>query len=138
MAAPRRKADANDTPTSKGSASKGSAGKGSAGKGSKGGASTSKGSKGGGRWSKGGSKGKSAGLRALDLAAHLEAPARGYLLLGEERFQAGIRRYLEAHQYANTETTDLWDAIEAAADEPVREMMDAWIFRPGHPVVTVS
>lgn len=58
--------------------------------------------------------------------------------LGDEPFQAGIRRYLDAHRFANTETGDLWDAIEAAADEPVREMMDAWIFRPGHPVVTIS
>ena len=57
--------------------------------------------------------------------------------LGEDRFQAGIRRYLTAHEYGNTETTDLWDAIEAATGEPVRQIMDTWIFRPGHPVVTV-
>ncbi|MEZ5138407.1 MAG: M1 family metallopeptidase [Acidimicrobiales bacterium] len=58
--------------------------------------------------------------------------------LGEERFQAGIRRDLESHQYANTETTDLWDAIEEASGEPVRQMMDSWIYRPGHPVVSVA
>ena len=58
--------------------------------------------------------------------------------LGEDRFQAGIRRYLETHQYSNTETTDLWDAIEEASGEPVRQMMDSWIFRPGHPVVSVE
>jgi puromycin-sensitive aminopeptidase len=58
--------------------------------------------------------------------------------LGDDRFQAGIRHYLETHQYGNTETTDLWDAIEAASGEPVRQMMDSWIYRPGHPVVTVA
>lgn len=58
--------------------------------------------------------------------------------LGEDRFQAGIRRYLETHQYANTETTDLWDAIEAATGEPVRQMMDSWIYRAGHPVVRIE
>jgi puromycin-sensitive aminopeptidase len=58
--------------------------------------------------------------------------------LGEDRFQAGIRRYLETHQYANTETTDLWDAIEEATGEPVRQLMDSWIYRPGHPVVSVE
>jgi puromycin-sensitive aminopeptidase len=58
--------------------------------------------------------------------------------LGEDQFQAGIRHYLETHQYANTETTDLWDAIEAATGEPVRSLMDSWIFRPGHPVVTIE
>ncbi|MCU1355934.1 MAG: putative aminopeptidase [Acidimicrobiales bacterium] len=58
--------------------------------------------------------------------------------LGEARFQAGIRRYLETHAYANTETTDLWDAIEAATGEPVRSLMDSWIFRPGHPVIGIA
>jgi len=58
--------------------------------------------------------------------------------LGEDRFQAGIRHYLEKHSYANTETTDLWDAIEEAAGEPVRQLMDSWIFRPGHPVISVT
>ncbi|MEO6989370.1 MAG: M1 family metallopeptidase [Aquihabitans sp.] len=57
--------------------------------------------------------------------------------LGEDRFQAGIRHYLTAHEYGNTETTDLWDAIEEATGEPVRQIMDTWIFRPGHPVVNV-
>ena len=58
--------------------------------------------------------------------------------LGEERFQAGIRHYLRTHAYGNTATTDLWDAIEEATGEPVRAIMDTWIFRPGHPVVTVE
>jgi len=56
--------------------------------------------------------------------------------LGADRFQAGIRLYLRTHAYANTETTDLWDAIESATGEPVRQIMDSWIFRPGHPVVS--
>jgi puromycin-sensitive aminopeptidase len=58
--------------------------------------------------------------------------------LGEDRFQAGIRHYLTTHAYGNTETTDLWDAIEEATGEPVRQIMDSWIFQPGHPVVSVA
>jgi puromycin-sensitive aminopeptidase len=58
--------------------------------------------------------------------------------LGEDRFQAGIRHYLNTHQYANTETTDLWDAIEEATGEPVRQTMDSWIFHPGHPVISIT
>ncbi len=58
--------------------------------------------------------------------------------LGDDRFQAGIRLYLETHAYANTETTDLWDAIEEATGEPVRQIMDSWIFRPGHPAISVA
>ena len=55
--------------------------------------------------------------------------------LGEDRFREGIRRYLGAHQYANTETTDLWDAIEEATGEPTRRIMDSWIFQGGYPLI---
>ena len=40
--------------------------------------------------------------------------------------------------YGNTETTDLWDAIEEATGEPVRRIMDSWIFQGGHPIVSVE
>jgi puromycin-sensitive aminopeptidase len=57
--------------------------------------------------------------------------------LGPERFRDGIRRYLAKHAYGNTETHDLWDALEAETGEPVRRVMDAWIFQPGYPAITV-
>jgi puromycin-sensitive aminopeptidase len=57
--------------------------------------------------------------------------------LGAERFRAGIRRYLAAHSYGNTETHDLWDALEAESGLPVRRIMDAWIFQPGYPSIHV-
>jgi puromycin-sensitive aminopeptidase len=60
------------------------------------------------------------------------------LYLGEDRFRDGIRRYMATHAYGNTETTDLWDAIEASSGEPVRRVMDTWIFQGGHPVVGAS
>jgi puromycin-sensitive aminopeptidase len=55
--------------------------------------------------------------------------------LGEDAFRDGIRAYLAQHAYANTETTDLWDAIEASTGEPVRHIMDTWIFQGGYPVL---
>ena len=58
--------------------------------------------------------------------------------LGDERFRQGVSQYLTQHQYANTETNDLWDAIEATSGEPVRQMMDSWIWQPGYPLVTAS
>ena len=58
--------------------------------------------------------------------------------LGAERFRAGVRHYLEAHRFGNTETADLWDAIEAASGEPVRDVMDSWILQGGFPLVTVD
>jgi puromycin-sensitive aminopeptidase len=53
-------------------------------------------------------------------------------------FRDGIRLYLKKHQYSNTETGDLWDALETASREPVRKMMDSWIFQPGFPIIDVS
>ncbi len=58
--------------------------------------------------------------------------------LGGPVFQRGIGQYLEAHKYANTETSDLWDAIEEASGEPARKIMDSWIFQGGFPVVSVE
>jgi puromycin-sensitive aminopeptidase len=58
--------------------------------------------------------------------------------LGPERFRNGIRAYLRQHALGNTDTTDLWDALEASTGEPVRRIMDAWILRGGHPLVVVE
>ena len=57
--------------------------------------------------------------------------------LGADAFRDGIRRYLQAHQYGSTETTDLWDALEEETGEPIRAMMDTWIFQGGFPLVSV-
>jgi puromycin-sensitive aminopeptidase len=58
--------------------------------------------------------------------------------LGEDQFRSGIRQYLLEHAYGTTETTDLWDAIESATGEPVRRIMDSWIFQGGFPVISVD
>jgi puromycin-sensitive aminopeptidase len=58
--------------------------------------------------------------------------------LGAEPFRDGIRVYLQRHQYANAETTDLWDALEESTKQPVRALMDSWIFQPGFPLISVA
>ncbi len=58
--------------------------------------------------------------------------------LGEADFRTGIRAYLAQHAYGNTETTDLWDALEAATGQPVRRIADTWIFQGGHPAIGVD
>jgi len=58
--------------------------------------------------------------------------------LGADAFRDGIRVYLQRHQYANAETTDLWDALENSSEQPVRTLMDSWIFQPGYPLITVE
>ena len=57
--------------------------------------------------------------------------------LGEEEFRQGISLYLKTHAHANTETGDLWDAIEKANPTvPVRELMDSWIWQAGYPLIS--
>ena len=58
--------------------------------------------------------------------------------LGPERFRDGVRHYLRTHAYGNTETSDLWDAIETVTEAPVRRIMDSWIWQGGHPIVSVA
>jgi puromycin-sensitive aminopeptidase len=58
--------------------------------------------------------------------------------LGAEEFRKGISLYLKKHEYANTETSDLWDALQESTREPVRGLMDSWIFQQGFPIVSVA
>lgn len=58
--------------------------------------------------------------------------------LGADVYREGIRHYLRKHSYANTRTTDLWDAIEEVSGHPVRDVMNTWILQGGYPLVTLS
>ncbi len=58
--------------------------------------------------------------------------------LGEDTFRKGVSNYLKEHAHANTETADLWAALEAASGEPVGAMMDTWIFQGGFPRLAVA
>ena len=58
--------------------------------------------------------------------------------LGEETFMEGIRRYLKKHAYGNTQTGDLWAALQDASGKPVEKVMDIWTKNVGYPVVSVT
>lgn len=58
--------------------------------------------------------------------------------LGPVVFRDGVRRYLRAHAYKNADTTDLWASLGTVADKPVPELMHAWIYEPGYPLVTAE
>ena len=58
--------------------------------------------------------------------------------LGAEAFRDGVRRYLDTHLLGNTETADLWAAIEQSSDEPVHQIMDTWLLQGGFPLVSVG
>ncbi len=58
--------------------------------------------------------------------------------IGADVFRDGVRTYLKAHAYANTVTSDLWDALEDASGAPVRDVMDTFILQGGHPLVSLE
>jgi len=58
--------------------------------------------------------------------------------IGPTIFRDGVRDYLHAHAYGNADTKDLWVSLGKVARQPVPELMDGWIFQPGHPLVTAE
>lgn len=58
--------------------------------------------------------------------------------IGEADFRKGMNLYLMQHQYKNTFTEDLWEALEKASNKPVGAVMSTWIKQMGFPVVKVT
>ncbi len=58
--------------------------------------------------------------------------------LGEAQFRKGVHRYLAVHEYSNTTTADLWDALEKSSGKPVAALSAGWTEQPGLPVVMVK
>ncbi len=58
--------------------------------------------------------------------------------LGQDDFRDGLRLYLKRHAYGNTDTVDLWAALEEASHKPVKQFMTAWTSQSGYPIVHAS
>lgn len=58
--------------------------------------------------------------------------------VGENTWRDGIRRYMKAHAYANTQSKDLWAAIEQAGGKDVNRIAQAFTTQPGVPLVRVT
>jgi puromycin-sensitive aminopeptidase len=58
--------------------------------------------------------------------------------LGPDAFRDGLRHYLKEHQYGNTDTIDLWDALEFVSKRPVKNFMHAWTSQPGFPLLQAT
>lgn len=58
--------------------------------------------------------------------------------LGKDNFRDGLRLYLQRHKYGNTDTDDLWQALEEISDKPVKEFMHAWTNKPGYPLLSAE
>lgn len=60
----------------------------------------------------------------------------GYL--GAAVFRDGIRRYMRRHAGGNAVADDLWRALAEASGQPVLALANAWIGRPGFPLLRAS
>ncbi|MGH8871465.1 MAG: M1 family metallopeptidase [Acidimicrobiia bacterium] len=58
--------------------------------------------------------------------------------IGEEEFRTGVGNYLRKHEYANTETSDLWEGLDGASEWPVGEIMNTWVYQRGFPQIDVA
>jgi len=58
--------------------------------------------------------------------------------VGPDVFREGINDYLVTHSHGNTETSDLWDALERSSGRAVRTIMDTWINQGGYPLVRLA
>lgn len=58
--------------------------------------------------------------------------------LGPEAFRDGLRHYLSRHRYSNTDTVDLWQALEEISGKPVKDFMHTWTTQPGFPLLSAA
>lgn len=64
-------------------------------------------------------------------------------LLGEDTFRKGLQGYLKMRQYGSATKESFFDAMNKAAiadgkSLPIARFMEAWISKPGYPVIEVS
>ena len=55
--------------------------------------------------------------------------------VGEDRFRAGVRRYMADHAMGNTTSDDLWHAVNQAGARPVTVLAHELTLQPGVPLI---
>jgi aminopeptidase N len=58
--------------------------------------------------------------------------------VGPARFRDGVRSYMQTHAFGNTQSADLWRALQKAAGKPVDVIAEDFTRRAGLPLVTVE
>jgi len=59
-------------------------------------------------------------------------------LVGEKVFLKGVSIYLKKRLYGNAVTADLWEGISEASGIDVAKIMESWVLKIGHPVISVE
>src|SRR6266542_5447571 len=58
--------------------------------------------------------------------------------IGPDKFQKGVSNYLKQFRYSNAAGQDLWNHLQEASGTDVNWIMEAWISRPGFPIITAT
>lgn len=58
--------------------------------------------------------------------------------IGDENFWNGVKKYLRKFEYKNVETSDIRKVFEEESGKDLGWFFDQWVYRSGHPEVTVS
>jgi aminopeptidase N len=57
--------------------------------------------------------------------------------VGNDAFQAGVRRYISKHAYGNTVSDDLWNELDRTADKPISDIAHDFTLQAGVPLIKV-
>ena len=60
------------------------------------------------------------------------------MFIGEEAFQNGVEAYLNKFKFENTNSSDLWDALSEASNQPLNKILPFWIREKGYPFLQVD
>jgi aminopeptidase N len=58
--------------------------------------------------------------------------------VGEDAWRRGVQDYIRTHKLGNTQTDDLWQAVEQAAGKPVAAIAHDFTLQPGVPLIRVE
>ncbi|MDB5692649.1 MAG: family peptidase [Alphaproteobacteria bacterium] len=58
--------------------------------------------------------------------------------VGADAWRRGVQAYIRAHRLSNTQTDDLWTAVERAAGKPVAAIAHDFTLQPGVPLIRVE
>jgi aminopeptidase N len=58
--------------------------------------------------------------------------------VGEDSWRRGVQDYIRTHRLGNTQTDDLWKAVERAAGKPVTAIAHDFTLQPGVPLIRVE
>jgi aminopeptidase N len=55
-----------------------------------------------------------------------------------DKFRDGIRAYIAKHQYGNTVTDQLWDALEKSSGRPIKDIAHCFTLQSGVPLIKLT